>query len=46
MNNSSSKAGEVDTISYSKEGAHIERAFTVVCLNVNVKVGSIIAETS
>ena len=39
MNNSGRKAGKIETISYSKEGAHIERAFTVICLIVKAEVG-------
>ena len=39
MNNSCSKAAKIKTISYSKEGAHTKRAFTVICLIVKAEVG-------
>jgi hypothetical protein len=39
MYNSGSEAGKTDTIGYRKEGANIKRSFTVIRLNVNVKVG-------
>ena len=38
MNNSGGKAGKIDTIIHSKEGAEIERACTVICIHVKVKV--------
>lgn len=38
MNNSGGKAGEIDTIVYGKEGAEIERAFTLISTHVKMKV--------
>lgn len=39
MNNSGSKAGKIDAIIDSKEGAHIEGALSLVCINVKAEVG-------
>lgn len=39
MNNSGSKAGKIDTIVDSKEGADMESALSLICINVKAEVG-------